>query len=70
MTLDATDRDGSASAIRQGSKSVKAARGSIGSVRGMAARLQPSMLLQAEFNVLLPGGRSKKTKPFLCILKG
>ena len=72
MTLDAT------AAGAQGgghggvpSSSGGTTKGSMGSVRGMASRFQrPSDLLQAEFEVILPGGRSKKPKPFLCILQG
>ena len=50
---------------------LKAGRGSLGSVRSMTKRFQrPSELLQAEFDVILPGGRSQKPKAFLCILQG
>jgi len=42
-----------------------------GCVREMTSQFQrPSELHQAEFEVILPGGRSKKPKPFFCILQG
>ena len=79
MTLDATavdaqgrgDGHGGVSSGHANATSTTKGRGSMGSVRGMAARFQrPSELLQAEFDVILPGGQSKKPKPFLCILQG
>ena len=74
MTLDATAagaQGGGHGGVPSPGETTTKGRGSMGSVRGMASRFQrPSELLQAEFEVILPGGRSKKPKPFLCILQG